>query len=40
MNLQSVEDLGHQEFIERYCTGRTDSLNPGRAGRICAARVA
>jgi len=39
LNLELIEDLGHEEMTARYCAGRSDALTPGRAGRICTVRV-
>jgi methyltransferase (TIGR00027 family) len=38
--LELVEDLGPEVLGPRYCTGRTDGLNPSPGSRIARARVA
>ncbi len=39
LNLRMEEDLGHRELTTRFCAAHSDSLTPGRAGRIAAAVV-
>jgi len=39
LGLVLIEDLGSSELRDRWCTGRTDGLSPGRFGHLARARV-